>query len=189
MAWRMATLIFRVAAFGRRKNLPGLTVIASTNCSFQEDVPMRIEAFALWTSLSTVFCNINAMCWNWWNCCPRVWVRQKQKTNGVNHNFQNAFFVILHSLHQWSYQDKSTFKADSTMNIALHPAVNCISFLVVKCSVTWSQWPRGPRHFRLRSLEPWNHGFESHLRHGCFVSFYFCVSVGSVLASGVLQTV
>jgi len=38
-------------------HLPALTVIASTNCSFQEDVPIRIDAFALWTSLSTVFWN------------------------------------------------------------------------------------------------------------------------------------
>jgi hypothetical protein len=41
----------------RCHNLPALTVIASTNCSFQEDVPIRIDAFALWTSLSTVFWN------------------------------------------------------------------------------------------------------------------------------------
>ena len=41
----------------RCQNLPALTVIASTNCSFQEDVPIRIDAFALWTSLSTVFWN------------------------------------------------------------------------------------------------------------------------------------
>jgi hypothetical protein len=41
----------------RCQYLPALTVIASTNCSFQEDVPIKIDAFALWTSLSTVFWN------------------------------------------------------------------------------------------------------------------------------------
>ena len=35
--------------------LPAVTVSASTNCSFHEDVPIKIEAFALWTNLSTVF--------------------------------------------------------------------------------------------------------------------------------------
>lgn len=38
-----------------RSCLPGLTVIASANCSFQEDVPISKEAFALCTNLSTVF--------------------------------------------------------------------------------------------------------------------------------------
>lgn len=36
--------------------LPGLTVKASMNCSFHEDDPIRIDALALCTSLSTVFC-------------------------------------------------------------------------------------------------------------------------------------
>lgn len=35
--------------------LPGLTVSASKNCSFQDEVPIRREAFALCTNLSTVF--------------------------------------------------------------------------------------------------------------------------------------
>lgn len=35
--------------------LPALTVIASKNCSFQDDVPNDIDTFAFWNSLSTVF--------------------------------------------------------------------------------------------------------------------------------------
>jgi len=36
--------------------LPALTLSASINCSFHEEVPTNKDAFALWTSLSTVFC-------------------------------------------------------------------------------------------------------------------------------------
>lgn len=39
----------------KMKSLPELAVNASENCSFQDDVPINIEAFALCTSLSTVF--------------------------------------------------------------------------------------------------------------------------------------
>lgn len=37
-------------------SLPELAVNASVNCSFHDEVPMIMEAFALWTNLSTVFC-------------------------------------------------------------------------------------------------------------------------------------
>lgn len=37
-------------------HLPELAVNASVNCSLQEDVPIMIEALALCTNLSTVFC-------------------------------------------------------------------------------------------------------------------------------------
>ena len=36
-------------------SVPALTVKASTNCSFQDEVPIKIDAFALCTNLSTVF--------------------------------------------------------------------------------------------------------------------------------------
>jgi hypothetical protein len=45
--------------------------------------------------------------------------------------------------------------------------------------------PNG-RTYCLRPLEHWDHGFESHSRHGC-VSAFFCVvlsCVGRGLASG-----
>lgn len=35
--------------------LPGVSVSASTNCSFHEDVPSSMDAFARCTSLSIVF--------------------------------------------------------------------------------------------------------------------------------------
>jgi hypothetical protein len=136
--------IFQVAALGRSKNLPGLTVMASMNCSFQEDVPMRIEAFALWTSLSTVFCNTKTMCWSPWNSCPKVWVREKKQRNYVlvYHHFQNTIFVITDSLYQSSpyclIKTNLHCKANFTINKTLHAAVNCISFRVVKYSLNRS---------------------------------------------------
>lgn len=36
--------------------VPALTVSASINCSFHDDVPISREALALCTNLSTVFC-------------------------------------------------------------------------------------------------------------------------------------
>lgn len=49
---------------------PGLTVIASANCSAQDDVPISSEALARCTSLSTVFC----ITWPQWD---RVYVSYK----------------------------------------------------------------------------------------------------------------
>lgn len=40
----------------KRHHSPAFTVKASTNCSFHDDVPIRRDAFALCTNLSTVFC-------------------------------------------------------------------------------------------------------------------------------------
>lgn len=44
-----------------RCHVPALTVNASMNCSFHDDVPIRSEAFALCTNLSTVLCNLHKM--------------------------------------------------------------------------------------------------------------------------------
>lgn len=48
-------VIANLVHFSIYPHIPALTVIASTNCSFQDDVPIRSEAFALCTNLSTVF--------------------------------------------------------------------------------------------------------------------------------------
>jgi hypothetical protein len=50
-----------------------------------------------------------------------------------------------------------------------------------------SQWPRGLKSMnRLRPLEHWDRGFESHLRHVCLRAFIPCfcyLCVGSGLAT------
>jgi hypothetical protein len=33
----------------------------------------------------------------------------------------------------------------------------------------------------LRSLKCWDHGFKSHLRHGCLCAFILCVGSGPVI--------
>lgn len=55
---------------------PGLTVNASENCSFHDDVPMSKEAFALCTNLSTVFWNENHKIMRekkWWMVRMNMW--------------------------------------------------------------------------------------------------------------------
>jgi hypothetical protein len=52
---------------------------------------------------------------------------------------------------------------------------------------TADHWPRGLRHELSRPLKHWDHGFESHLRHGGLCAFILCLAVlcaGSGMTTG-----
>jgi hypothetical protein len=55
------------------------------------------------------------------------------------------------------------------------------SYVIDLC---WSQWLRGQDMNCLHSLERWDHGFESHSRHGCPCAFILCFCVALCLGSG-----